>query len=63
MYASPKAEYPDQPSSVNFDYLDVNKVARATFSGNILLDVEIADSWDEPQNSLAAYIERTQGRR
>ena len=48
MYASPKAEYPDQPSSVNFDYLDVNKVARATFSVNILLDVEIANSWDEP---------------
>ena len=48
MYASLKAEYPDQPSSVNFDYLDVNKVARATFSVNILLDVEIANSWDEP---------------
>jgi hypothetical protein len=30
------AKYPDQPLGVHFNYMDVYKVARATFSGNHL---------------------------
>lgn len=69
MYASLIGEYPDhwdQPSSINFDYLDVYHVARVTISGSLLLNVEMANTWDGAQsfrNSLAAYTEHTQERR
>lgn len=48
MYARLIAMHPDQPSDVYFDYLDVYKVARATFSEEHILDVELDDPWDEP---------------
>lgn len=42
MYVRLTAKHPDHPSSIYFDYLDVYKVVRATFSGNHLLDVELS---------------------
>ena len=36
------AKHPDQPSKVAFDYSDIYKVAKATFSGEDLSDPE----WD-----------------
>ena len=48
MYSRLIAKHPDQPAGVYFDYLDVYRVARATFSGNHLLDFEPGDPWDEP---------------
>ena len=43
MYARLIAKHPDQPSGVHFNYLDVYRVARATFSGNHLLDLKLED--------------------
>jgi hypothetical protein len=62
MYARLIAKHPDQPSTVYFDYLDVYRVARATFSGNHLLDFEPSDSWDEPQGPRTNRLERTRER-
>lgn len=45
MYAWLRAELLHQPASVYLDYLDIYRVARATFSENHLLDL---DPWDEP---------------
>ena len=58
MYARLIAKHPDQPSGVYFDYLDVYRVVRATFSGNRLLDFELGDAWDKPQSLRANRPER-----
>ena len=62
MYTRLIANHPDQPSGVYFDYLEVYKVTRATFSSNHLLDVELDDPWDEPQSARARRSERAQER-
>jgi len=48
MYVRLIAKHPDQPAGVHFDYKDVYKVARATFSGNYLL----TGSWMTPGTDL-----------
>jgi hypothetical protein len=60
MHAQLLAKHPDQPSNVAFDYLDVYKVAKATFSGEDLLDLDWNDSWDEPQGLRANHSEHAQ---
>ena len=62
MYARLIAKHPDQPSGVYFDYLDVYRVARATFSGNHLLGFELDDAWDEPQSFRPNRSERARER-
>ena len=62
MYARLIAKHPDQPAGVHFDYLDVYRVARATFSGNHLLDLELDDPWEEPQSLRSSRLERTRER-
>ena len=53
LFARLIAKYPDQPSGVCFDFRDVYRVAKATFSGNHLLGLELS----EP------YFESREGRR
>ncbi len=48
MYARLIAKNPDQPASVYFEYLNVYRVARVTFSGNHLLELELDKPWNEP---------------
>ena len=43
MHARLIAKYLDQPTRVHFDYKDIYKVAKAMFSGNHLLDMELDD--------------------
>jgi hypothetical protein len=62
MYARLIAMHPDWPSSLHFDYRDVYKMAKAAFSGNHLLDVELDDPWDEPQSLRRRRSERAQER-
>lgn len=47
MYSRLIAKHPDQPAGIHFNYLDVYRMARATFSGNHLLDLEPGDPWDD----------------
>ena len=63
MYARLIAKHPDQPSGVHFDYLDIYKVARATFSGDHLLDLELDDPWEGSRSLKNGRLERTQTRR
>jgi len=51
----------DQPSGVYFDYPNVYRITRATFSGNYLLDLELDDPWKEPQGLIGRRSERAQG--
>ncbi|KAI0273202.1 hypothetical protein BGY98DRAFT_1188997 [Russula aff. rugulosa BPL654] len=60
MYVRLIAKHPDQPTNVRFNYLDVYKAARATFSGNHLLDVELDDARDKPQGLRDRHAERAQ---
>ena len=53
------AKHPDQPSSVYFDYLDIYKAARATFSRKHLLDLIMDNSWDKHQGFRSNHSERT----
>ena len=62
MYTRLIAKHPDQPSWVHFDYMDVYRVARATFSGNHLLDRDLSDSWEESQGLRSSRLERTRER-
>ena len=58
MYARLIAKHPDQNSDEHFNYLDVYKVARATFSGNHLLDLELEDPWDDPESFRGSRSDR-----
>ncbi|KAN0118727.1 hypothetical protein V8E52_004838 [Russula decolorans] len=63
MYARLIANNPYQPAREHFDYLDVYKVARATFSGDHLLDLDEDDPWEEPQGIKDRHSERARERR
>ena len=58
MFSRLIAKHPDQNSDEHFNYLDVYKVARATFSGNHLLDLELDDPWDDPPSSRRNHSDR-----
>ena len=62
MYARLIAKHPDQPSSAYFNYLDVYRVARVTFTGNHLLDFELGNAWDKPQSFRPDHSERARER-
>ena len=62
MYARLIAKYPDQPFDICFDYLDIYKVARATFSGNNLLDSELDEHCDELRSLEGRHLEHAQER-
>jgi hypothetical protein len=47
MYTSLIANKPYRPAREHFDYSDVYKVARATFSDDHLLDLDGDDPWEE----------------
>jgi hypothetical protein len=51
MYIRLIANNPFHLAREHFNYLDVYKVARATFSGNHLLDLDKDDQWEEPQGA------------
>ena len=70
MFARLTAKHPDQPSAIYFDYLDVCRVARATFSGNHLLDLELDETpgtsikvveavvWNAPRSNVSRSATR-----
>ena len=57
MFARLIARNPDQDADEHFNYLDVYNVARSTFKGNHLLDMELEDPWDELQNSRSSWMD------
>ena len=57
LYARLIAKHLDQPSGVYFNYLDVYRVARVTFTGNHLPDFKLGNTWDEPQSLRANHSE------
>src|SRR5258708_22729117 len=63
MYVRLIAKYPDQPSGAHFDYMDVYKVARVTFSGTHLRDRELDDPWYGSQGLQSGRSECAQYQR
>jgi len=57
MYAHLVAKKPDQPAGLHFDVLNIYKVARATFSGDHLLGLELDNPWDEPRSARPSRTE------
>jgi hypothetical protein len=45
MFARLIAKHPNQPAGEYFDFRDVYRVAKVTFSGHHLLDSEPEDAW------------------
>src|SRR5258708_21240721 len=62
MHARLIAKHLDQPSGVHFDYKDIYKVAKATFSGNCLLDMELDGLWNKSQGHQSNRSEHAQYR-
>ena len=60
MHARLIAKHPDQPSGVHFDYKDIYKAAKATFSGNCLLDMELDGLWNGSQGHQSNHLEHAQ---
>ncbi len=63
MYVRLIAKYPDQPSGAHFDYMDIYKVARVTFSGTHLRDRELDNPWYGSQGLQSGHSECAQYQR
>ena len=60
MFARLIAKNTDQTAGVDFDYQDVFRVARATFSGNHHVDSKMNTLWNDSQSSRTRCLEHNQ---